>query len=79
MKSKNRQMITVIKKVNLGMFPLFVQLGHKGLEKSQPTAIGTNNSEKTYVIPKDILRVSVSDPALYESIESIEFTYDKNG
>jgi len=75
-KSKTAQFrINATKRVNMGMIPLFVQLGHQGLTKSDPTPVGQAGKLKVYNIPKDILSVSVSDPKLYEDIESIEFVY----
>ena len=77
MKTKHQTPIVATKRINLGHMPVFVQFGHQGLTKSQPTPIASTGDVKTYLIPKDILQMSVSDPALYENIESIEFTYQK--
>ncbi len=81
MKSKNNNTIIATKRINFGIIPMFIQFGHKGLEKSQPdpiyTVIKGSVDEKTYNIPRDILQITVSDPTLYEDIESIEFTYSK--
>lgn len=68
--------LSVIKRVNLGHIPLFVQLAHKGLEKSVQE--GTKCEDGTsFNIPKDILALSVSNPTILEAIESIEFVYKK--
>ena len=76
MRSKNSQhTISVIKRVPLGQIPLFVQLAHKGLQKSIPEPKETFGSSSTYVVPTDILRLSVSNPELIEDIEAIEFIY----
>lgn len=77
MKSKAPKKIEAIKYTKYGMLPLFVQFGHKSLEKSKPPALSQSGDAQTFLVPKDILRVTVSDPALYEGIESIELTYSK--
>lgn len=67
--------INVVKRVNLGSLPLFISLGHQGLEKGNPEPSATFNKEKTFLVPKDILKVAVSRPDLYDDVESIELTY----
>ena len=75
-RSKKAQLeISAVKRTVLGSLPLFVQLGHKGLEKGQPAPIETFGSTHTYQISNDILAVSVRNPLLYDDIKSIEFTY----
>lgn len=77
MRSKQSQhSISVIKRVKLGNLPLFIQLAHKGLEKSQSEPIAIYNDSKIFVVPKDILGVSVSDKTLFEGIDSIELVYE---
>ena len=74
-RSKDTQyQVDVVKRLNLGQIPLFVQLGHRGLEKSVPAGVKSENGV-TFVVPVDILKLSVSDPAILESVESIEFVY----
>ena len=75
-RSKKAQFeISVTKRINMGSLPLFVQLGHKGLEKSQPTPVAALGADKTYSVSNDILEVSVKNPTLYNDITEIEFTY----
>ena len=77
-KSKQAQYtIRVSKRVNIGSIPLFVQLGHKGLEKSQPEAKESFGTSQTFIISKDILRIALSDQSLSDDIASVEFTYAK--
>ena len=68
-----------MKRTVLGSLPLFVQLGHKGLEKGQPAPTETLGSLQTFLISSDIMKVSVKNPELYEDIKSIEFTYGTTG
>lgn len=70
--------INVVKRVNLGSWPLFISLGHQGLEKGNPEPSATFGKEKTFLIPKDILKVAVSKPELYDDVESIELTYSSD-
>ena len=77
-RSKQSQYTIVVnKRVNLGSIPLFVQFGHKCLEKSHPAPKNSFGTSQTFIISKDILRISVSDPTLLDDIESVEFTYAK--
>ena len=77
MRSKQAQhTISVIKRIKLGALPLFVQLAHKGLEKGQSEPIATYGQSKVFVVPKDILGVSISDKTLFEDVESIELLYE---
>lgn len=79
MKSKKLQYeINAVKMANLGYMPGFIVLGHKRLEKSQPDPKDSFGNSQTFLIPKDILGVSISNPVLYEDIESIEFSYERN-
>lgn len=75
--NQTQHTILVTKRTNAGVMPLFVRLGHRGLEKSQPAAKRTQGRSSTYIISKDILSISVSDPFLIDDIVSIEFTYEK--
>ncbi|MGE3341555.1 MAG: hypothetical protein AB7J46_06700 [Candidatus Altimarinota bacterium] len=76
MQSKKKQFeISATKRTTIGSLPLFVQLGHKGLEKGNPAPIERFGAEQTFMVSRDILAISVSDPKLYEDIKSIEFTY----
>lgn len=77
MKSNNNKLVTVIKRVNFGVFPVFVRFMHKGLEKAQPSPIRSDTKTQTFSVPKDIFQISVSDPDLYKDITSVEFTYSK--
>lgn len=78
MRSKQAQFtIEALKRVQLGAIPLFVQLAHKGLEKSAPKPKTTLGKAEIYVVPKDIMNLSVSDKALLEDIEAIEFHYER--
>ena len=77
MKSKRAQYnLQVTKIANTGTLPLFIQLGHQGLDKSKPMPIDSFGNLSTYTVPKDILQVSINKPELYDDIESIEFTYE---
>ena len=77
MRSKKAQYeIQVTKIVNTGTMPLFLQLGHQGLDKSKPEPVATFGNLRTYIVPKDILQISINKPELYSDIESIEFTYE---
>lgn len=77
MKSKTNQFaINALKRVNLGVMPLFLQLAHKGLEKAMPEPIYNGSKTTSYLVPKDVLRVAITDPSIYEKVESIELTYD---
>lgn len=76
MKSKTTQYnVDIIKRVNLGHLPLFVQFAHKGLEKAVPDGTKTSDGGTAFVVPKDILKLSVSNPIILDSVESIEFVY----
>ena len=70
--------ITARKTLHLGQLPLFIVLGHKGLEKSQPTPTNVWGKQQSFNISKDILGVSISQPywASFADVESIEFTYE---
>lgn len=72
---KTQSEINAVKRTVLGSLPLFVQLGHKGLEKGQPEPTGTFGATKTYLVSRDIISVSVKNPELYEDITAIEFVY----
>ena len=72
----SQQRINVTKRLNLGHIPLFVQLAHKGLEKIIPEGVKGNGKEMIYVVAKDILSVSISNPAILEQVEKIEVVYE---
>ena len=76
MKSKQSQQVEVVKRINLGHFPLFIQLAHKSLEKAMPEGVKTSNGGTTFVVPKDILTLSVTNQAILDNITSIEFVYN---
>ena len=70
----SQEHLEVVKRINLGHIPLFIQLAHKGLEKSMPE--GTVDSGGTsFNVPKDILSLSISKPEILEAIESVEVVY----
>lgn len=72
----SQQLIEATKRINIGKYPLFIQMAHRALEKGAPE--GTDTFEGiSFVIPKDIMNLSVSNPALLEPIERIEFIYRK--
>ena len=73
----SQEQINVVKKINLGHIPLFVQLAHKGLEKAAPAGAKADSGEVTFTVPKDILGIAISDPKLVEAVESLEFVYKK--
>ena len=76
MKSKNRT-IAVSKALNLGTMPMFIQMIHRHFEKENPPEAFKAGSEKTYKAPVDLLRLTVSDPALTSDVEEVTFTYGK--
>ena len=76
MKSKNRT-IEVNKASNLGTMPMFIQMTHRHFEKENPPEAFSVGSVKTYRAPVDLLRLTVSDPALTRDIEEVTFTYGK--
>lgn len=73
MKSKSKA-LEVRKAVNIGTMPVFVQMIHRHFEKENPAE---HESRGSYAAPLDLLRLSVSDPALLTDIERIVFTYGK--
>ena len=75
--SREQFLVNVIKRVNLGHIPLFVQLAHKGLDKSIPE-VKIDAGDTVFNVSKDILSLSISDAAVLEPIESIEFVYRKS-
>ena len=77
MKSKNRT-IAVSKALNLGTMPMFIQMIHRHFEKENPPEAFKAGSEKTYKAPVDLLRLTVSDPALTSDVEEVTFTYGKH-
>lgn len=78
MKSKTAQYtITATKRVNLGQMPFFVQLAHKGLEKSKPEPLSSFDKTSSYLIPKDILKIGLTNQTLIDDVESVEFTYSE--
>jgi hypothetical protein len=75
-RSKTAQyQINVVKRINMGYLPLFLQMAHRALEKGQPVPVSTQGGESTFNVPKDILRLTVTDAKLLENIESVQFTY----
>ena len=77
-KSKTAQFtITATKRTNLGQMPFFVQLAHKGLEKSKPAPINSFGKTSTYLIPKDLLGIGLTDKGLLDDVESVEFVYSE--
>ena len=78
MKSKNAQYnITATKIINTGIMPLFVQLGHQGLDKSKPEPSHSFGNQSTFIVPRDIFQITVVKPELFDDIESLEFTYER--
>lgn len=73
--NESQKRINAVKRINLGCIPLFVQLAHKGLEKSIPEGTKGHGGEVAYVVSKDILAVSIHRPELLESIDKIEIIY----
>lgn len=78
MKSKETQYkVEVVKRVNLGHIPLFLQLAHKGLEKSNPHGEVDPQGGVRFNVSKDLLSLSVSKPELLDSVEKIDVVYQK--
>ena len=76
-KSKTaRYTIEVEKKINLGSMPMFIQFGHRSLEKGNPPPTSLNGKTSSFIVAKDVMRLSVSNQTLLDNIESIEFTYE---
>lgn len=69
--------IEVVKRINLGHFPLFLQLAHKGLEKTNPSGTNDPQGGQRYNVAKDILEISVSKPEILDGVEKIEMVYQK--
>lgn len=69
--------VEVIKRVNLGHIPLFLQLAHKGLEKANPAGEAEAGGVR-FNVPKDLLQVSVGDPKIFDSVERIDVIYFKS-
>jgi len=67
--------IAVTKRTNLGQMPFYVQLAHKGLEKAKSEPTHSFGKTHTYIVPKDILKIGLSDHSLLDDIETVEFTY----
>lgn len=74
MKSKNHTTIEAVKRMNLGMTPVFIQMAHRSLEKNKPDG-KKNQNTTTFVVAKDIMRVTITDHTLLDSIESLELVY----
>lgn len=73
--SKNN--VEVIKRINLGHIPLFLQLAHKGLEKTMPEGVNDPQGGQRFVIAKDLLGVSITRPEVLEQVDHIEVVYQK--
>ena len=80
MKSRSKLM-EVRKALNIGTMPVFVQMVHRHFEKENPKASEEWGSSfggtSTYEAPVDLLKLTVSDPALVRDVEGVEFTYGK--
>ncbi len=77
-KSKDTQnRVDVVKRVNLGHIPLFLQLAHKGLEKSNPSGENDPSGGQRFNVSKDLLALSVSKPEILENVERIDLVYQK--
>ena len=78
MKSNNRT-IEVSKAANIGTMPVFVQMIHRHFEKENPSPAETfaAGSRMTYKAPVDLLRLTISEPALTSDMEEVTFTYGK--
>lgn len=77
MKSPRNHTIEVTKRVDQGRLPLFLEMGHKHLEKGQPTAHGSDffDGSKAFTVPVDILRLSHVPEDILDGIEEITFAY----
>ena len=74
-KSKTNPLsIQATKRVNLGKLPVFLQMGHRSLEKSQPPGV-PYLGDTSFVLSKDILGMSITDPTLLEDIECVTMIY----
>ena len=71
-----RDRIEVIKRINLGHIPLFLQLAHKGLEKSNPEGETSQDGTK-FNVSTDLLNISVSNQAILENVERVDVVYQK--
>ena len=77
MRSRNRA-ISASKAVNLGAMPTFVQLVHKHFEKECPSEVTIHGQSAEFAAPLDLLRMSITDKALVEEVESVTFAYAKH-
>lgn len=77
-KSKDTQnKVEVIKRVNLGHIPLFLQLAHKGLEKSNPHGENDPQGGVRFNVSKDLIALSVTKPELLDNVERVDLVYAK--
>lgn len=78
-KANNKQeALIVTKNRNIGLLPKFIQLGHRGLEKSAPAPIVAGRGFSSFNVPVDIIGLSISDQSLTVGIESLTFNYKKS-
>jgi hypothetical protein len=75
--NRTANQVEVIKRVNLGHVPLFLQLAHKGLEKSCPEGENHPQGGQQFTIAKDLLSISVANPAVLDEVERIDVVYQK--
>ena len=78
MKSRSKLM-EVRKAINIGTMPVFVQMVQRHFEKENPSPAETfaAGSRMTYKAPVDLLRLTISEPALTSDMEEVTFTYGK--
>ena len=71
----NDRTIEVVKTTNLGYLPTFLAFGQRHLEKEQPTGTAASGESVEYLVPVDLLGLTVSDKDLIKEIASVTFTY----
>ena len=77
MRKANGTTINATKVKGLGDFPSYIHLGHRHLQKERSEGEhGEGSGVREYVVPLDLLRMTVS-PALLNDIEEVRVAYKK--
>lgn len=77
-RSKVNHPISVQKRTDVGRLPLFLEMGHRQLEKGQPDGVVAGDFTMCFTVPVDILRLSKISEGLLNGIEEITFFYSKS-
>ncbi len=79
MKHPKNLIINAVKTKGQGDYPDFVHIGHRHLQKEKSEGThGDGSGVREYIIPLDLLRMTVS-PTLLVDIEEVKVAYKKGG